>query len=168
MKGRSPSRFSPHPSLSPFSPMESAFIELLTAQRNFAGAAHLSHLNVDGPQFYSFHLLFERVYEIVEEKIDGAAELARGYGVEIPAKIYHSVPELEWSTPEELTEELYDVAEDLCDSMKGLHKKADDAEEYAVLSFVEDLMVDMAKVKYLLGSVNKQHAVAEDEKGGEE
>lgn len=144
--------------------METAFIDLLTAQRNFVGAAQLSHFNVDGANYYSFHLLFERVYGIVEEKIDGTAELARGYGVEIPAKIYHGVPELEWSTPEELAEELYDVAEDLCDSLKALHKKADDAEEYAVLSFVEDLMVDLAKVKYLLGSVNKQSSdVKEDE-----
>lgn len=137
--------------------METAFIELLTAQRNFIGAAHLSHLNVDGPNFYSFHLLFEKVYGIVDGKFDATAELARGYGVEIPAKIYHDVPELEWSTCEELTKELYDVAEDLCDALKDLHKEADDSEEYAVLSFVEGLMEDLAKVKYLLGSVNKDH-----------
>jgi DNA-binding ferritin-like protein len=135
--------------------MESAFIDLLTAQRNFIGAAHLGHFNVDGPNFYQYHLLFEKVYGIVEEKFDGTAELARGYGVEIPAKIYHDVPELEWSTCEELTKELYGVAEDLCDALKGLHKEADEKEEYAVLSYVEGLMEDLAKVKYLLGSVSK-------------
>lgn len=142
--------------------MKSAFIDLLTAQRNFIGAAHLSHLNVDGPAFYGFHLLFERVYEIVEEKFDATAELARGYNIEIPAKIYHDVPELEWSSCEELTEELYGVAEDFCDKMKKLHEVADENEEYAVLSHVEDLMVDLAKVKYLLGSVNKKHEDVEE------
>ena len=148
--------------------METAFIKLLTAQRNFIGAAHLSHLNVDGPNFYSFHLLFGKVYEVVEERFDDTAELARGYGVEIPAKIYHDVPELEWSTCEELAEELYGVAEDLCDALKSLHKEADDAEEYAVLSFVEGRMEELAKVKYLLGSVNKEHMSSDKEEEGEE
>ena len=147
--------------------METSFIDLLTAQRNFIGAAHLGHLNVDGPNFYQFHLLFGRVYEIVEGKFDATAELARGYGIEIPAKIFHDVPEIEWSTCEELTKEIYKVAEDLCDAMKELHESADDKGEYAVLSFVESLMEDAAKIKYLLGSVNKEHmGKGEDKKEG--
>jgi starvation-inducible DNA-binding protein len=152
--------------------MKEQFIDLLTAQNNLAHAAHLAHFNVDGPNFYQNHLLFEKVYEIVGEKIDATAELARSHGVEIPAKIYHNVPELEWSTCEELAEELYGVTEDLCESMKKLHIKADDAEQYGVLSFVEGLMEDMAKVKYLLGSVAKVGDKAEDSEdegeGGDE
>jgi len=148
--------------------METEFIKLLTSQRNFIAAAHLAHFNVDGPDFFSYHLLFERVYNIVEEKFDPTAELARGYGVEIPAKIYHDAPELEWATPAELTKELYGVAEEFCGAMKSLHEKADDSEEYAVLSFVEDLMVDMSKVKYLLGSVLKEHIEVEVEEKDED
>jgi starvation-inducible DNA-binding protein len=158
--------------------MKEQFIDLLTAQNNLAHAAHLAHFNVDGPNFYQYHLLFEKVYEIVGEKIDATAELARSHGVEIPAKIYHNVPELEWSTCEDLAKELYEVTEDLCDSMKKLHIKADDAEQYGVLSFVEGLMEDMAKVKYLLGSVTKvsdgkeadedEEGEGEDEEKGED
>jgi starvation-inducible DNA-binding protein len=148
--------------------MKDQFIDLLTAQNNLAHSAHLAHFNVDGPNFYQYHLLFEKVYEVVGDKIDATAELARSYGVEIPAKIYHDVPELEWSTCEELAEELYGVTEDLCESMKKLHVKADDAEQYGVLSFVEGLMEDMAKVKYLLGSVTKANDSKEaDEEEGE-
>jgi starvation-inducible DNA-binding protein len=158
--------------------MKEQFIELLTAQNNLAHAAHLAHFNVDGPNFYQYHLLFERVYEVVGEKIDATAELARSHGVEIPAKIYHDVPEVEWSTCEDLAKELYGVTEDLCESMKKLHIKADDAEQYGVLSFVEGLMEDMAKVKYLLGSVAKvsdgkeadedEEGEGEDEEKGED
>jgi starvation-inducible DNA-binding protein len=159
----------PAPDLPPIA-MKNQFIDLLTAQNNLAHGSHLAHFNVDGPNFYQYHLLFEKVYEIVGEKIDPTAELARSHGVEIPAKIYHEVPELEWSTCEELAEELYRVTEDLCESMKKLHVKADEAEKYGVLSFVEGLMEDMAKVKYLLGSVTKagNSKETEDEEKGED
>jgi DNA-binding ferritin-like protein len=68
--------------------MKSQFITLLTAQHNLAAAAHLAHWNVRGSHFYEYHLLFERIYEMVKEKMDGLAEQARGHGIEIPASIY--------------------------------------------------------------------------------
>ena len=93
---------------------------------------------------------------MVEEKIDNLAEQARGRGVEIPAKIFSSVPEIEWDDCSELSKEVLEVCEELCDALDKLHKKADEKAEYGVLNVVEDIMSDCNTVKYLLSStVNK-------------
>jgi DNA-binding ferritin-like protein len=146
--------------------MKSQFTDLLTAQHNLAAAAHLAHWNVRGSHFYEYHLLFERIYEMVKEKMDGLAEQARGHGIEIPASIYHDVPELEWGSEMELAAELYKVCEEYCDALDKLHEKADDAGKYGLLNVLEDLMTDANTVKYLLGSVNDE--LGEEEKEEEE
>lgn len=93
--------------------------------------------------------------------MDGLAEQARGHGVEIPASIYHDVPELEWGNEMELASELHKVCEKYCEALDKLHEKADELSKYGLLNVVEDLMTDASTVKYLLGSVN-------DDLGGEE
>jgi DNA-binding ferritin-like protein len=134
--------------------METAFIDVLTQLASFSSAAQLSHFNVtgDGGEFYSLHLLFQRVYEMAGAHIDPMAEQARGSNIEIPAKIFHSVPELEWSTGKELVSELYGVAEDVCKSLEKLHEKCDEAGEYGILNLIEAAMTDFRSIKYLLGS----------------
>lgn len=144
--------------------MKSQFIDLLTSQHNLAAAAHLAHWNVRGSHFYEYHLLFERIYEMVKEKMDGLAEQARGHGIEIPASIYHDVPELEWGSEMELAAELHKVCEKYCEALNKLHEKADDAGKYGLLNVLEDLMTDASTVKYLLGSVNDELAEEKDEK----
>lgn len=134
--------------------METAFIEALTKLASFTYAAQLSHFNVtgDGGEFYSLHLLFGRMYEMASAHIDPLAEQARGSRIEIPAKMFHDVPELEWSTGKELVSELYDVAEEVCEAMEKLHEKCDDAGEYGILNLIESAMTDFRSIKYLLGS----------------
>ena len=133
--------------------METAFIEALTAQYNLAGAAQLAHWNSVGTDFYQFHLLFERVYKTVEEKIDVLAEQARGKGIEIPAKIFSSVPEIDWDDCTDLSKEILKLVDDLCKSLDGLHEECDKKNEYGILNVVEDIMSDCNTMKYLLGSV---------------
>ena len=137
----------------PLPAMETEFIDALTAQYNLAGAAQLAHWNSVGENFYSYHLLFMRIYEMVEEKIDTLAEQARGKGVEIPAKIFNSVPEIEWDDCSELAKEVLKVCEELCEALDKLHKKADEKAEYGVLNVIEDILSDCNTVKYLLSSV---------------
>lgn len=136
--------------------MESAFIDVLTSQINLSGAAQLAHWNSEGKDFYQMHLLFERIYETASAKVDIMAEQARGKGIQIPAKIFNDVPEIEWSTCAELAKEIKDLVDDLCESLDKLHKKADDKGEYGVLNIVEDIMSDCNTMKYLLGSVNSE------------
>ena len=134
--------------------METAFIDLLTKLASFTYAAQLSHWNVtgDGGEFYSLHLLFSRVYDMAGAHIDPLAEQARGSRIEIPAKMFHDVPELEWSTGTELVSELYDVAEEVCEALDKLHEECDEAGEYGILNLIESAMTDFRSIKYLLGS----------------
>lgn len=136
--------------------MESAFIDVLKAQSSLAGAAQLAHWNSEGIDFYQFHLLFERIYETAAAKIDTMAEQARGKRIEIPAKIFNDVPELEWSNCKELAKEVFGLVEDLCKALSKLHEKCDDAGEYGILNVVEDVMSDCNTMKYLLGSVTEE------------
>jgi DNA-binding ferritin-like protein len=134
--------------------METEFVNVLTKLASFTYAAQLSHFNVtgEGGEFYSLHLLFQRVYEMSEAHIDPMAEQARGSKIEIPAKMFSDVPELDWSTGTELVTELYGVAEDVCEALDKLHDKCDDAGEYGILNLIESAMTDFRSIKYLLGS----------------
>lgn len=136
--------------------MESAFIEALTAQVNLSSSSQLAHWNCEGEQFFHFHLLFERVYETASAKIDTLAEQARGQGVEIPAKIFNSVPEIEWETLPELSKEIEKLVDDFSEALDSLHEECDKKSHYGVLNVVEDIMSDCNTLKYLLGSVNKE------------
>lgn len=136
--------------------METAFIDVLKAQISLSGAAQLAHWGIVGKDFYQLHLLFERIYGMVSDKIDVIAEQARGQGVEIPAKIFHDVPEIDWSTSDELVEGLLDLVSDLKEALGKLHEKCDSEGEYGILNVVEDIMSDCNTVKYLLGSVVKE------------
>jgi DNA-binding ferritin-like protein len=134
--------------------METEFVDALTKLASFTYAAQLSHFNVtgEGGEFYSLHLMFQHVYEMSESHIDKMSEQARASKIEIPAKMFHDVPELEWSTGTELVTELYGVAEEVCEALDKLHEKADDESEYGVLNLVESAMTDFRNIKYLLGS----------------
>lgn len=133
--------------------METAFIDALTAQYNLAGAAQLAHWNSVGENFYEYHLLFMRIYETAEEKIDTLAEQARGKGIEIPAKIFNSVPEIEWDDCVDLSKEILKLVDELCDALNDLHEECDKKSEYGILNVIEDIMSDCNTMKYLLGSV---------------
>ncbi len=41
---------------------------------------HTFHWNVEGPQFYSLHLMFEKFYETIWESLDEVAERIRALG----------------------------------------------------------------------------------------
>lgn len=135
--------------------LKQLFLQVLTDQNRFVGAARLAHWNVEGPEFYQYHLLFERVYGIIDEKVDSLAEQARGAGVEIRALVFNSVPEIDWSTPVDLCEKLLVLNDDLILSLKGLRREAESEMEYGIVNIVEDIMSDCNSIKYLLGSVTE-------------
>jgi len=54
--------------------------ELLKAQNDLVIASRMAHWNVRGSNFYETHLLFERVYDTVSEKVDTLVEVLRGLG----------------------------------------------------------------------------------------
>lgn len=132
--------------------METALLSLLTAINNLSGAAQLAHWNVTGPEFPQYHELFARIYGMASANLDPVAEQTRGNGIEIPANIFHEVPEIEWSTATELVKELYSIVEEYCDALNEAHKAADKENEYGILNIVEGMMTESRTLLYLLGS----------------
>ena len=136
--------------------MNSIFTQVLELQHNIIEAAHLAHWNVVGVDFYHFHLLFERVYETFSAKFDPMAEQIRGLGIEIPASIMNSVPELEWSTPAELCRELCNLVKEFSAGLKRAREEAEEDENYGLIAAIEDLLADCNTICYLLDSVNEK------------
>lgn len=133
--------------------MEEIFLQTLELQNNLLGASRLAHWNIEGSDFYQFHLLFERVYGMVEEKVDGLAEQARGLGIEIKAKIFNSVPEIDWVTSKDLCENLLELNKNFQDGLERLREEAEDSKMYGVVNVVEDILTDCNVISYLLNSV---------------
>jgi starvation-inducible DNA-binding protein len=136
--------------------MNPVYTQVLELQHNLIEAAHLAHWNVTGVDFYHFHLLFERVYETFAGKFDGMAEQVRGLGIEIPASIMNSVPELEWATPAELCGELCKVVKELDEALKRAREEAEEDKNYGLIAAIEDLLMECNTTCYLLESVNSK------------
>jgi DNA-binding ferritin-like protein len=136
--------------------MNPIYIQVLELQHNIIEAAHLAHWNVTGPDFYHFHLLFERVYETFAKKFDPMAEQVRGLGIEIPASIMNSVPELEWATPVELCRKLCGVVEELREGLNRAREEADGDKNFGLIAAIEDSLLDCNTICYLLNSVNSE------------
>lgn len=133
--------------------MEMLFLQALELQNNLLGAARLAHWNIVGTDFYQFHLLFERIYETVEGKVDILAEQARGTRVEIKASIFNSVPELTWATGPDLCEKLQKLNIEFREGLERLREEAESAKNYGVVNIVEDILSDCNTIEYLLGSI---------------
>lgn len=133
--------------------MNTIFLQALELQNNLLGASRLAHWNIEGSNFYQFHLLFERIYETVESKVDGLAEQARGLGIEIKAHIFNSVPEIDWSTSQDLCEELLKLNKEFQDGLERLREEAEESKMYGVVNVVEDILTDCNIISYLLNSV---------------
>jgi len=133
--------------------MEEIFLQALELQNNLLGASRLAHWNIEGTDFYQFHLLFERIYETVDGKVDGLAEQARGLGIEIRAKIFNSVPEIDWATSLELCEGLLELNTAFKNGLERLREEADESKLYGVVNIVEDILSDCNVISYLLSSV---------------
>jgi len=90
---------------------------------------------------------------MVEEKVDGLAEQGRGLGIEIKAKIFNSVPEIDWSTSKDLCESLLDLNTSFKESLERLHEEAEESKLYGLINVIEDILSDCNIISYLLTSV---------------
>lgn len=133
--------------------MEVLFLQALELQNSLLGASRLAHWNIVGKDFYQFHLLFERIYGMVSEKVDALAEQARGQRIEIRASVFNSVPEIDWSTSYDLCEKLQILNSDFRDALERLRDEAESARNYGIVNLVEDILSDCNIIDYLLNSV---------------
>jgi starvation-inducible DNA-binding protein len=66
-------------------PLQQALAVVLAEFFCFSLKAQRYHWNTTGPGFYTYHLLFERVYTTVYSEVDRIAEELRGLGSVVPA-----------------------------------------------------------------------------------
>jgi DNA-binding ferritin-like protein len=133
--------------------METLFLQALELQNNLLGAARLAHWNIVGTNFYQFHLLFEKIYEMVQKKVDILAEQARGARIEIRASVFNSVPELTWATESDICDGLQRLNGEFREGLERLREEAESGRNYGIVNIVEDILSDCNTIEYLLGSV---------------
>lgn len=136
--------------------MKEEFISAFTALNSVSGATHLAHWNITGMLFYQLHLMFERVYGVLDGQVDGLAEQARGCGIEIPASVFNSVPEVEYEHGKELIEKLLEMVEDYEDKLKDLRKECDREDNIGFLALIEGFLTEVNNIKFLFAATLDQ------------
>jgi DNA-binding ferritin-like protein len=132
--------------------MNSLFHSVFASHLAFKGASQLAHWNVVGKDFYQMHLLFGKIYEILEGQTDTFAEQARGLGVEIPARAFNQVPDIEWSMNIELVEWLLTLCVRYRSDLELLRNVLEDEKQYGFVNVVEGFLTDSNTICYLLKS----------------
>lgn len=132
--------------------MKDQLTQTLTDLVSVSNAARIAHWNIVGKDFYQLHLMFERIYDTLSGQLDTLAEQSRGCGLEIPSKIFNSVPEVEWSDSEDLVKEIGRLNSKYKSSLKDLHQDCGDEGNLGFVNVIEGFLSDVNTVEYLLKS----------------
>ena len=100
--------------------------------------------------FFQFHGLFERVYTTLDDQEDGFAEQARGSGIEIPASVFNSVPELDWETPKDLISKILRLITEYKSDLEDLHSICSSKKNLGFVNLIEGFMTDINTLQFLL------------------
>ena len=130
--------------------MKSQFITAFTSYHKANGATHLAHWNITGMLFSQLHGLFERVYGILDAHEDSLAEQARGCGIEIPASVFNSVPEIDWETPRDLISKILELVGDYKSDLENLHSACETKKNLGFVNLIEGFMTDINTIEFLL------------------
>jgi starvation-inducible DNA-binding protein len=119
------------------------------------------HWNVEGPDFYEYHLLFQRIYEEVDESIDIFGEQIRtldAYAPLSPKRIF-DLTSIEDSAvslkPLEMVRILYNDNNIVLNSVLDTYKIAEKFNELGLSNFLQDRLTAHKTHLYLLRSVLK-------------
>ena len=110
------SKHDPHYS-EPKKPEVSLLQQMIASLIDLRYRAKHAHWNYKGPEFYSYHLLFDRMYDDYEEFIDRLGERAAGKGQIAPGNIRLAVEQSQLSGVP-ISEEQYTY--DLKEALVGL------------------------------------------------
>jgi starvation-inducible DNA-binding protein len=131
------------------------------SEYSFALKAQNFHWNTEGPDFYEFHLLFERIYDEVYGSIDAFAENIRKSGAYAPASLAKfsmlTTVEDENSVPEArgMAAELLADSDKLAQLMAMVYKMAEAAGEFGLANFLADRQDAHRKHSWFLRSMLK-------------
>jgi DNA-binding ferritin-like protein len=132
--------------------MNSLVYPVFASHFAFKGAAQLAHWNVVGRDFYQLHLMFQKIYETLDEQTDVLAEQVRGLGVEIPASVFNQVPDTEWSTGIDLVEWVLTLCMRYKSDLELLRDVAEQEKQFGLVNVIEGFLTDCNVSCYLLKS----------------
>jgi starvation-inducible DNA-binding protein len=132
--------------------MNSLFLSVFSSLLSFKGAAQLAHWNVVGKDFYQLHLLFERVYELLDGQVDTFAEQGRSLGIEIPSSVFNQVPDVEWVTGSDLAEWLLTLCTKYKYDLIAIREVAEQEGQFGLVNVIEGFLTDSNTLCYLLRS----------------
>lgn len=119
------------------------------------------HWNVEGPDFYEYHLLFQRIYEEVDGSIDTFGEQVRtldAYAPLSPRRIAELSSIIESDVapkPLVMVKTLYDDNNIVLNSILNTYKTAEKFNELGLSNFLQDRITAHKTHLYLLRSVLK-------------
>ena len=131
------------------------------SQYAFALKAQNFHWNVEGPDFYQLHKLFEEIYEEVYGTVDAFAENIRKVKGYTPASLYRfsTLSEIDDETeilaPQQMVEELLRDTEKMQEIMRHLFIQAEERGEHGLSNFLADRQDAFAKHAWFLRATSK-------------
>jgi len=131
------------------------------SQYAFAIKAQNYHWNVEGPDFYQYHQLFETIYDEVYGAVDAFAENIRKIKAYTPASLYRFSAlsavsdEVEVLEPQAMVAELLRDAEKMQEIMKVLFTEAEARGENGLSNFLADRQDAFAKHAWFLRATSK-------------
>lgn len=131
------------------------------SQYAFALKAQNFHWNVEGPDFYQLHKLFEEIYEEVYGAVDAFAENIRKIRGYTPASLsrFSALTEIsdetDILTPEAMVAELLSDAEKMQEIMRHLFMQAEERGEHGLSNFLADRQDAFAKHAWFLRATSK-------------
>lgn len=120
--------------------------------------AHGFHVNVVGPDFTEFHMLFGEIYEDAQDAIDDVAEHIRAIEGIAPFALKR-IQELgrikdasEAPDAMKMTKELLADSQIVCDHLEECHDIATEYKKYGLINFLEGRLDTHAKLMWKLRS----------------
>ena len=131
------------------------------SQYAFAIKAQNYHWNVEGPDFYQRHKMFQKIYEEVYGAVDDFAENIRKIKAYTPASLYRFSAlsavddEVEVLDPQAMVAELLRDAEKMQEIMKVLFVEAEALGHHGLSNFLADRQDAFAKHAWFLRATAK-------------
>ena len=128
-----------------------------SSEYSFLIKAQDAHWNVQGDEFYQDHLLFERIYEEVQESIDPFAEQLRQCQIFVPSGLekMRGLSILDDFTADDLTcdeykQQLLADSDNLADLFASAFDVAEQRKEHGLSNFLADRQAAHRKHSWML------------------
>jgi starvation-inducible DNA-binding protein len=141
--------------------LKEAMKRLFATNFQYYTKAHGFHVNVVGPDFTEFHMLFSEVYEAAQESIDDIGEQIRTIEAIAPFSLTR-IQELgtiedgkERPDALRMTKELLADSQKLMDHYEECHDIAEEFKVYGLINFIEGKMDHLSKIMWKLRSTTE-------------